>query len=99
MFKRLVLALALGLAGVHAGKTRPGDTQAATQMCCSDCGQNGFTSCSGCVSLQEDIGKGDCKGCGSGYYKADCPSVVQGQKNCYCTTSERDGPNGPCNKC
>ena len=91
MFKRLVLVLALGLAGVHAGET--------TQMCCRHCGQNSFTSCSGCVSLQNGIGKGDCKGCKSGYFKADCPSVVQGQINCYCTTSERDGPNGPCNKC
>ena len=96
MFKRLVLALALGLAGVHAGKTRPGDTQAVTQMCCRHCGQNSMTSCSNCVSLQKGKGKGDCKGCGSGYYKAKCPNVVQGHQHCYCTTSQS---NGPCNKC
>ena len=97
MFKRLVLALALGLAGVHAGKTRPGDTQAATQMCCSDCGQNGMTSCSGCVSLQKGKGKGDCKGCGSGYFKAECPDIAPGGTlECYCTSRES---NGPCKKC
>ena len=94
MFKRLILTLALGLAGIHA----KGDS-GTTQMCCRQCGQNSFTSCKNCIALQEDIGKGDCKGCGSGYYKAKCPNVVQGQQNCYCTTSERDGPNGPCNKC
>ena len=75
MFKRLVLTLALGLAGVHA----KGDSK-GTQMCCRQCGQNSFTSCSHCIPLQEDIGKGDCKGCGSGYYKAECPNVVQGQQ-------------------
>ena len=93
MFKRLVLALALGLAGVHA----KGDSQ-GTQMCCRHCGQNSFTSCSDCVPLQKGKGKGDCKGCGSGYYKADCVNVVPGGK-CYCTTRGGE-PNGPCNdKC
>ena len=62
MFKRLVLALALGLAG--AGKTRPGDTQAASQMCCRHCGQNSFTSCSLCVPLQKALGQEIARGAG-----------------------------------
>ena len=92
MFKRLVLALALGLAGVHA----KGDS-GTTQMCCRQCGQNSFTSCKNCIALQEDIGKGDCKGCKSGYFKAECPDIAPGGTlECYCTSRES---NGPCNKC
>ena len=98
MFKRLVLTLALGLAGVHAWPHPSGGAKQCCRKCLDNYGQ--YASCSSCVPLQEDInaaaGKGHCKGCGSGYYKADCTTGTSPW--CFCTTLENGlfGVPGTC---